>query len=65
MSSQMISIVLATAKKVQTSKDPDQFTDMPVQLTLPIGLSYVNAKEACLEFVGMIEEMAKNKRYHD
>jgi hypothetical protein len=58
MPAQMLSIIVTTVKKVQTAKDPDQFSDFPVQLVLPLGLSYSDAKDACLEFVGAIEEMA-------
>lgn len=59
MASQMLSIILSSMKKVQIAKDPDQFADVPVNLILPMGLSYADAKDACLEFVGSIEEMSK------
>ncbi len=57
-SSQMLNIAITTVKKVQTSKDPDQFIDVPVQLFLPMGLTYSDAKDACLEFIGTIEDMS-------
>lgn len=59
MAAQMLNIMLSTIKKVQVAKDPDDFIEVPIQLMLPMGTSYTDAKDACLEFVGVIEDMAK------
>lgn len=59
MSMRMLGVIVTTIKKVQTKKDPDEFTDLPVQLILPGGISYENARESCLEFIGTITEMEK------
>jgi hypothetical protein len=59
MAAQMLSIVITVIKKVQTAKDPDQFAEVPLNLILPMGLSYIDAKDACLEFIGVIEEMSE------
>jgi hypothetical protein len=59
MAAQMLSIVITVVKKVQTAKDPDQFAEVPLNLILPMGLSYIDAKDACHEFIGVIEEMSE------
>lgn len=60
MASQLLTVSITTARKVQVNKDPEEFTELPVQLLLPMNISYDNAKDACHEFIGILEEMSKN-----